>query len=261
MRARYAAIVGVALLAAACSRGDGRPTAAPGNPLAPGRPADAPANPSAAPPADPLAPGRPSPGVPHEVGAALPGDAGTLDVVSGVTSLTVRTADLGADRVRAITPDGAGVAPALDTDGDTVRVRLVQTGEVGPAAVTVLLDRRTRWQVRLSGGATDELLDLRGARLSGVDFAAGATRIDLRLPAPDRAVPIRMAGGATEFTVHVPAGVATGVRVGGGAASAEVDGVRRSGVSGGTVLSTATAPDRYDLDATAGVSALVLDRR
>ena len=69
-----------------------------------------------------------------------------------------------------------------------------------------------------------------------------------------------MAGGATEFTVHVPTGVATGVRVGGGAASTDVDGVRRSGLSGGTVLSTATAPHRYDVDATAGVSTLVLDR-
>ena len=69
-----------------------------------------------------------------------------------------------------------------------------------------------------------------------------------------------MAGGATEFTVHVPAGVATGVRVGGGAASVEVDGVRRTGLPGGTVVTTASAPDRYDVDATAGVSTLVLDR-
>ena len=69
-----------------------------------------------------------------------------------------------------------------------------------------------------------------------------------------------MAGGATEFTLHVPTGVATGVRVGGGAASADVDGVRRTGLAGGTVLSTATATDRYDVDATAGVSTLVLDR-
>jgi hypothetical protein len=39
-----------------------------------------------------------------------------------------------------------------------------------------------------------------------------------------------------------------------------LDGIRRTGLAGGTVLRTATEPDRYDLDATAGVSALVLDR-
>lgn len=93
-----------------------------------------------------------------------------------------------------------------------------------------------------------------------MDLVAGATRIELDLPVPDRTVPVRMEGGATEFTVHVPAGVATGVRVGGGAASTDVDGARRTGLAGGTVLSTSTASDRYDVDATAGVSTLVLDR-
>jgi hypothetical protein len=41
--------------------------------------------------------------------------------------------------------------------------------------------------------------------------------------------------------------------------STVVDGVGRTGLAGGTVLRIATYPDRYDLDATAGVSALVLD--
>ena len=235
---RWWVLLAAALTATACSGGGG-PVAGPANPLAPGRPIQVRA---------------------HEAAPGLAADAATVDLVSGATTVTVRTADLGRDRIRAVTPDGAAVAPVLDAGGDSVTVHLVSTGEPGPSAVTVLLDRRVRWQVRLSGGATDELLDLRGARLSGVDLAAGATRIELRLPAPDRAVPIRMAGGASELTVHMPAGVATGVRVGGGAGSAEVDGIRRTGLAGGTVLRTATDPDRYDLDATAGVSALVLDR-
>jgi hypothetical protein len=236
VRAGWCALVAVALLAAACDGSGGPP---------PGFP---PLTPTAA------------PSSPHRVAAGLPGDAGTLDLVSGATTMTVRTADLGADRVRATTPDDAGVAPVLDVDGGTVTVHLVPTGRSGPAVVTVLLDRRVRWQVRMSGGAVSQRLDLRGARLSGLELVAGATRIELSLPVPDRAVPVRMAGGATEFTLHVPPGVATGVRVGGGAASADVDGVRRTGLAGGTVLSTASAPDRYDVDATAGVSTLVLDR-
>ena len=211
-------------------------------------------------PANPLAPGRPIQQRAHEATAALDTGAATVDVVSGATTVAVRSADLGPDRIRVVTPDDAAVAPVLDATGDTVTVALRGTGQPGPASVTVLLDRRVRWQVRLSGGATDELLDLRDARLTGVDLAAGATRIELRLPAPDRAVPIRMTGGASELAVHVPAGVATGVRVGGGAGSTEVDGIRRTGLAGGTVLSTATDPDRYDVDAVAGVSTLVLDR-
>jgi hypothetical protein len=234
-------VLALALAATACD-GSG-PVDGPGSPLAPGRP------------------GSLSQIHPHQVATGVSGDAATVDLVSGATTVTVRAADLGgADRLRALTPDGAGVAPVLDTDGDTVRVHLVRTGEPGPAEVTVLLDRRVRWQVRMSGGATSELLDLRSARLSGVDLAAGAARIELVLPVPDRAVPITMAGGATEFTLHVPRGVAAAVRIGGGAASTEVDGVRRTGLAAGTVLATATATNRYDVDAIAGVSTLMLMR-
>jgi len=223
-------------------------------------------------PANPLVPGRPGPLVterpgglrlvhPHMVAAGVNRDAATVDLVSRATTVTVRSADLGGtDRVRASTPDGAGVAPVLGTDGDTVSVRLVETGEPGPAEVTVLLDRRVRWQVRMSGGATSQLLDLRSARLSGVDLVAGASTIELVLPVPDRAVPIRMAGGASELTLQVPHGVATAVRLGGGAGSTDIDGVHRSGLAAGTVLSTATNPHRYDIDATAGVSSLTLER-
>jgi hypothetical protein len=242
---RWSGLVAVVLGAsAACSGGGGTSAVNPVNPLAPALTGTAAATPGRA----------------HQASAAVPGDAATVDLVSGATAVTVRAADLGLDRVRAVTPDDAGIAPALDVEGDVVDVHLVQTGQSGPSAVTVLLDRRVRWQVRLSGGATSQQLDLTGARLSGIDFAAGATRIDLRLPAPDRTVPVRMTGGASEFTVHVPAGVAAAVRVGGGAGSTEVDGVRRSGLPGGTVLSTATATDRYEVDAVAGVSSFVLDR-
>jgi len=50
------------------------------------------------------------------------------------------------------------------------------------------------------------------------------------------------------------------VRVGGGAADIDVDGVRRTGLAAAIVLASTTAPDRYDVDATAGVSTLKLVR-
>ena len=43
--------------------------------------------------------------------------------------------------------------------GDTVRVHLVRAREPGPAEVTVLLDRRVRWQVRMSGGVSTLTLE------------------------------------------------------------------------------------------------------
>jgi hypothetical protein len=200
----------------------------------------------------------PTPGVARAASAVV-GSAATVELVSGATAVSVVSADLGASRVRVSTPADAGQRPALTVAGSVVSVQLLQTATPGPSAVTIELDRRVRWDVRLSGGATSETLDLGDARLSAVSFLAGATTIDLRLPAPSGAVPIRLAGGATSFAVHVPAGVATGVRVGGGAGSATVHGVTRAGIPGGTVLRTAAEPDRYDIDAVAGVSTLTVD--
>ena len=198
---------------------------------------------------------------PHEAAVARDGlDAAEVDVVSGATAVTVRVADLAPELVRASTPEGAQVAPVVHRDGPRVRVSLVSTGLAGPSDVTVLLDRQVRWRVRLSGGANSEFVDLRGGRVDAVDFAAGASRIELSLPEPRGAVPVRMAGGASDFTVHLPAGADAGVRVSGGAGSVQVDGVRRTGLSGGTTVRSSTATDRYDIDAVAGVSTLTVDR-
>lgn len=241
-RASSVALLALAVLAVGCE-GDDRP-ASPRGPLT-----------------QPLPPPAESPGPRHDVAVARGAlDSAQLDVVSGATSVTVRIADLGPELVRASTPDDSQVAPGVDLSGSVVRVSLASTGLAGPAELTVLLDRQVRWRVRLSGGATSEVVDLRGGRVDGVDFAAGANRIELSLPAPRGAVPVRMSGGAADFTVHLPAGVDAGVRVGGGAGSVQVDGVRRSGLSGGTTVRSSAAVDRYDIDAAAGVSTLTIDR-
>jgi hypothetical protein len=214
----------------------------------------------------PLTPGLPVPAettaaVDRDAAVPLDGrDAAEVDVVSGATTVTVRAAELGPDLLRASVPVGASAAPVLDVVGDTVRVRMVGTGGAGPADVTVVLARGLRWRVRLSGGATAELVDLRGTRPAGIDLAAGADRIEVVLPVPTGAVVVRMAGGASAFTVRVPPGVATGVRVGGGAGTVVVDGVRRTGLPGATTVTTAAASDRYEIEATAGVGMLTVDR-
>lgn len=108
---RLLPLLALPLLAAGCQ--DDGPAIARG-PLTPGLPA--PAERTDGWPAE-------TPGPAHDV--AVPRgtlDSAEVDVVSGVTSVTVRAADLGPDLVRASTPDGSQVAPALDVDGGSVRV-------------------------------------------------------------------------------------------------------------------------------------------
>jgi hypothetical protein len=204
--------------------------------------------------------GRPA----HTVDGARDGltDA-TLDLVSGATTVTVRSADLGDTLYRVSTPDGSARVPSVVRDRALVQVHLTDSGDRGPGAVVVQLGRSVRWHLRLTAGATDDTLDLRGADLAGVEFIGGVSGIDLALPRPHGTIVVRMSGGVSRFALHVPSGVPTRVQAQAGAGSVTVDGVTRSGVGAGTIVTPAgwdAATDRYDVDNTAGVSAITVDR-
>lgn len=179
-------------------------------------------------------------------------DRAELDVVSGATTVTIRAVDLAGALFRS--------DAHAEVDGHTVRVS-VRDGD-GPS-VHVDVATGVAWTIRLDGGATEEVVDLSAGELAALEFGAGATRIEATLPAPSAAVPVRMTGGASTFTLHLPPGVPATVRMAGGAGQATIDGVAHTGIAGGTVLSTSdwrAGADGYAVDAVAGVSALTLDR-
>jgi hypothetical protein len=87
--------------------------------------------------------------------------------------------------------------------------------------------------------------------------------LDVTLPRPAGTLPFLFAGGASQFRLSLPAGVPARVIAGAGAGYLTVDGQRLTGVAGGTALATpgwATARSRFDIDATAGVSELIVSR-
>jgi hypothetical protein len=200
----------------------------------------------------------------HRVSAERDGrDAAVLHVVSSATTLVVRTGDLGDDLVRIATPDNSEVAPQLVMADDTVALHLTGTGDGGPKAVDIELSDDVRWELRFSGGYTDVDADLAGVSVASVEFTAGITRIDLALPEPTDQVPVRVSGGASQFTLHTAEGVPVRVRVGGGAGTVSVDGAQRNGIPGGTDLTPpgwAEAERRIDVQLTSGVSTVVVDR-
>lgn len=186
-----------------------------------------------------------------------------LDVVSGSDTVLVRAADLGNQLFRASAPAGARITPAADVNDAVVRVSLTDGAGKGAADLVVELNTRVRWRIRLDGGAKQETVTMAGGALAGLDFGAGATRIEATLPMPCGTVPVRMTGGASAFDLRLPQQVAAQVRIAGGAGSASIDGTVHTGIPGGTVYTPDgwdSATDRYLIDNTAGVSALTLDR-
>jgi hypothetical protein len=192
-------------------------------------------------------------------------DTGTFELLSSATSVTVRATDLGDQLYRVATPDGGAKLPRVTVNGDRVLAELVDQPDRGGQASTVdiQLSREVRWKIRFVSGATEQLVNFGGGQLDGIDFVAGVSRIEMTLPKPNGTVPIRMSGGTSQWVAHLPDGVPARVVAGGGASSVTIDGQRRTGLSGGTIVTSdgwAQANDRYDLDAAAGVSTVVVDR-
>ncbi|WFE40045.1 hypothetical protein [Micromonospora sp. WMMD998] len=180
-----------------------------------------------------------------------------FELADGLTSLTVRAADLGDDLYRIGAPDGAGVTPRPQVTGDRVRLRIVENGRPGPAAVEVVLNSRLTWRLRMVGGVREQQLDLGAARLAGIELIGGASRTRLRLPPLDGTLAVRMSGGVSDLAVTVPGGPPTRVRVAAGAGSLNVYDESHGGIAAGDVVSSPgwdRAGDRLYLDLVAGAN-------
>jgi hypothetical protein len=191
--------------------------------------------------------------------------AAGLTVLSGAASVTVSAAAMPGTLVRAWTPASSGVRPELVLVNGTVQVYLASTGQGGPDTVLIQLSSAVRWQLQFSGGASQTSVQMGNAKLSGLDFTAGSSVIATALPRPSGTVIITLAGGASQLTIAVPAGVPARLRLIGGASQASLGGRTYTGLAGGTVLAMpgwSAAASRYDLDATSGVSevSVVIER-
>jgi hypothetical protein len=183
----------------------------------------------------------------------------TLSVLSGAASVTVTATTMPGTLVRAWTPAGSGVRPELVAVNGTVQVYLGGTGQSGPDAVWIQVSSAVRWQLQLSGGASQTTIQMRNGRLGGIDFTAGSSLITAALPRPAGTVTLTLAGGASQLNISVPAGVPAELQLYGGASQAVLGGRAYSGIGGGTILTSQgwdSARNRYDLDATAGVSSV-----
>lgn len=191
------------------------------------------------------------------------GNATVFHLVSGADVVRVRVADLGADRFEVSTPEDSRIVPTVTVRDGEVVAGVRDSGAAGPAVVDVLLSSSARWQIRLAGGAADEAVDLTGGPGGDVDFSAGTSRAAVTLPPGRGTQRVLLGGGAGALSVRLGGDAPVRVRAGGGAGSVTIDGQAHSGVAGGTTWAPAAwtqAADRYDIDATAGVSAIVVSR-
>jgi hypothetical protein len=184
--------------------------------------------------------------------------AASFELAGGLSEITIGTARLGSQLVRVGTPRGSGAVPRLTRHGSDVRLTVSSRGG-DPAKVTVLLDDRLVWTIRINGGTRRAGLDLTGAAVRRIDLDGGADRIDLALPRLRGTVPIRLSGGVHTWRIHTSGRVAVRLVARRGAGHVELYGRDRGGIGpGSTVTETRGSPGRIDLDAEAGVGSLTV---
>lgn len=205
------------------------------------------------------------------IGAIVPGRGSTEALVlplAGVTGASVRI-QYGAGELTThpASPgnlvDGqfvGGVTHRLDGPG---RVELRQDVDHG----VPWLDRRFAWDVgltaevpldlRVDGGATRMVLDLRELRIRSLELHTGASGTRVLLPRAAGATAVRAETGAAELVFEVPAGVAARIRSRMVLGSTQIDQGRFPPTAGGyESLDYATAQNRIDIDVQGGVGSL-----
>ncbi|MEV6602046.1 hypothetical protein AB0M36_35130 [Actinoplanes sp. NPDC051346] len=197
-------------------------------------------------------------------GAGYASKPHTFELASGADAVRVSVADLGGDLFDVSAPSRSEVRPTVDVKGTSVVARLGETGNAGPSIVTVLLARDVRWQVRLTGGASDEAVDLTGGTLGGdVDLSAGTSRAEVALPAAAGTQKVTVNGGASLLTVRLAGTAPVRVAARDGAANVTIEGQSQSSVANGFLFvppSWESAKDRFTIDVTSGVSSLTVAR-
>jgi hypothetical protein len=181
-----------------------------------------------------------------------------LEVIGISTLVTVRSVDLGDKLFDIATLDTSAVPKVLNGDSGP-RLELVQTGATGRVGAEIQLNSRVKWTLRLTGGSSEQDIDMRAGGLAGIELIGGASRAVLQLPIPKGTVPLTVTGGVSDLNVRTGSGVPVRVRLDKGADSAVIDGSVHQRVRSGTALSSTGWKDsqnRYDVSASARVSTL-----
>jgi hypothetical protein len=148
-----------------------------------------------------------------------------------------------------------GKVPDVRVDGGTVTVKYRPSLHLPRGEI--MLSGQIPWAINASMGMSDVVADLQGLELTGLEISGGVSRLEVRLPRPKAAVPVRIGAGASNVELIRPIGVPVLVRIGGGASKLAIDEFR---VGAGGGRTDWRSPDydlvegRYDIEVGAGAS-------
>jgi class 3 adenylate cyclase len=159
-----------------------------------------------------------------------------------------------------------GPAPKVELGDGTVAVEYRRLRfppfQPHPGGSTLVLNGSVPWRIEARGGLAHVTASLETVQLLGLEVRGGARALALRLPRPWGTVPVRLLNGASDVTVHRPAGVGARVQVDGGSQHLTLDDQRFGAVGGQTVWQSAdyeTAANSYDVTIRRGARTVTVD--
>ncbi|MEU4620628.1 hypothetical protein AB0G04_11705 [Actinoplanes sp. NPDC023801] len=186
-----------------------------------------------------------------------------FELITGVTELSVRIADLDDDGFRVSTPRGSG----LDVDAGFADGTLTVSAEPdgsgrGSGRVDVALSRNIVWRLKMGAGVHTASFDLTGGTVRDLDLVGGAQTIDIELGRLANTLPILMAGGVHTWRIDTSGRVPVRIALAGGAGGISLYGDHKGGVSGGSTIRRGDFGDEpgLDIDAEAGIGFLDISR-
>jgi hypothetical protein len=183
----------------------------------------------------------------------------SFELLAGVNTVHVSMSNLGADLYRISTPADAGIKPSPVLRDDDVQLQVDRDGTGTGGQIEVVLSTAVRWQLRFSGYAEEQQINLSGGKVSSVEMIAGMHKAELQLPPPSGTVPVKISGSVDQLAVRSPADNPVRVKVGGGATDVVAGSRKLHDIAPGSTLTPKdwkAHTDRYDVIAASAIGSL-----
>ena len=188
-------------------------------------------------------------------------DTASFELLAGATSVHVTIGELGDDLYRISTPDDAGILPDPTIRDDDVKLQVSKDGSGTGGEIEVVLAAKVRWQLRFSGYAEKQVIDVSGGQVSGIEMVAGAKQVQLTLARPTGTVPLKINGEVDDLVLKSPADNPMRIKLGGGAQTVVAGSRTLKEMAPGSTLTPKgwNTTDRYDVTAGARITALTVE--
>jgi len=186
--------------------------------------------------------------------------AASFEMLAGVNTVHLSIGELGDELYRISTPADAGIKPSPVIHNDDVQLQVTPDGDGTGGEIEVVLAAKVNWQLRFSGSAQEQVLNLSGGQVSGVEMVAGTRHAELDLGKPSGTVPVKITGAVDQLVLRSPDGCPMRISLGGGVKTAVAGSRTLHDMRAGSTLTpkgwAVQKENRYDVTTASAMTSL-----